>query len=74
MMKAAMMERCQEMKEKKQKMNADMTAQDARLTEQVAAMNRAPKNRKTDLMAAVLTQMVEQKINMDARKAKMEAR
>lgn len=72
MTKAKMMEHCQEMKEQKQKMKEDMKAQDAQLTEQLTAMNRAPEDRKTGLMAAVLTHMVEQRITMDARKAKVE--
>ena len=62
---AKMMERCQKMKE-------DMKAQDAELTEHVARMNRAPEDKKMGLMAAVITHMVEQRITMDARKAKME--
>src|SRR5664279_4024815 len=61
---AAMMERCQEMKE-------DMKAQDAQLTEQLANMNRAPEDKQTGLMAGILTNMVEQRIAMDARKAQM---
>ena len=72
MTEAKMMERCQEMKEQKQKMMEDMKAQDAQLTEQLTKMNRAPKNKKMGLMAAVITHMVEQRITMDARKAKME--
>lgn len=72
MTEAKMMEQCQEMKAQKAKMKADMKAHDAQLTEQLAKMNRAPQNQKTDLMAAVVTQMVEQRIAMDARKAKME--
>jgi hypothetical protein len=72
MMDAKMMERCQEMKEQKEKMQEDMKAQDAQLTEQLAQMNRAPEKKKLELMAAVLTHMVEQRIAMDARKAKME--
>ena len=72
MMEAKMMERCQEMKEQKQKMMEDMKAQDAELTEQVAKMNSAPEDKKMSLMAAVITHMVEQRIAMDARKAKME--
>src|SRR5664279_2022093 len=71
---ATMMERCQEMKEQKQKMKEDMKAQDAQLTEQLADMNRAPKDKKMGLMAAALTGMVQQRITMDARKAKMEGR
>ncbi len=69
---AKMMERCQEMKAHKQKMKEDSEAQDAQLTKQLAEMNRAPEKKKLDLMAAALTQMVEQRIAMDARKAKME--
>ena len=72
MMEGKMMERCQEMKEQKQKMMADMKAQDAQLTEQLTKMNRAPENKKMGLMAAVITHMVEQRTAMDARKAKME--
>jgi hypothetical protein len=60
------------MKEQKQIMAEDMKAQDAELTNQIAKMNRAPKDKKVNLMAAVITQMVEQRITMDARKAKME--
>ena len=72
MMEGKMMERCQEMKEQKQKMMADMKAQDAELTEQLAKMNSAPEDKKMGLMAAVLTHMVEQRTAMHARKAKME--
>ena len=72
MMEGKMMERCQEMKEQKQKMKEDMKAHDAQLTEQLAKMNSAPEDQKTGLMAAVITHMVEQRIAMDARKAKME--
>ena len=71
-MEATMMERCQEMKQQKQKMMADMKAQDDQLMEQVAEMNRAAQDKKIDLMAAVLTHMAEQRIAMDARKAKMD--
>ena len=72
MTEAKMMERCQEMMEQKQKMKEDMKAQDAELTEQLAKMNSAPEDKKMSLMAAVITNMVEQRITMDARKAKME--
>src|ERR1035437_4736184 len=54
MTEAKMMERCQEMKEQKQKMMEDMKAQDAQLTEQLTKMNRAPENKKMGLMAAVI--------------------
>ena len=72
MTEAKMMEQCQEMKAQKEKMKADMKAHDAQLTEQLTEMNRAPQDKKTDLMAAVITHMVEQRITMDARKAQME--
>lgn len=72
MMEGKMMERCQEMKKQKQQMKEDMKAQDAQLTEQLAKMNSAPEDKKMGLMSAVLTQMVEQRITMDARKAKMQ--
>jgi len=72
MPEAKMMERCQEMVEKKQKMKEHMKAQDAELTEQLTKMNSAPEDKKMSLMAAVITHMVEQRIAMDARKAKME--
>ena len=72
MMEGKMMERCQAMKEQKQKMKEDMKAHDAELTERLTEMNSAPEDKKVGLMAAVITHMVEQRITMDARKAKME--
>jgi hypothetical protein len=66
------MERCQEMQAEKQKMMADMKAQDAELTAQLAKMNSAPKDQKVDLLAAVVTSMVEKRIATDARMAKMQ--
>ena len=71
-MEATMMERCQKMKQEKQQMMADMKAQDDQLMEQIAEMNRAPHDKKIGLMADVLTHMAEQRIAMDARKAKMD--
>jgi hypothetical protein len=67
-----MMEDCQAMKQQKQKMAEDMKAQAAALTEHVARMNAASKDQKMGVMADVVTQMVDQQIAMDARKAKME--
>jgi hypothetical protein len=67
-----MVQRCQAMKEQKEKMMAEMKAQDAELTAQVAKMNSAPEDKKMSLMAAVVTHMVEQQITMNAQKAKME--
>jgi len=67
-----MTQRCQAMKEQKEKMLADMKAQDTELTAQVAKMNTAPENQKLGLMSAIVTHMVEQRTAMDARKAKMD--
>jgi len=67
-----MMQRCQAMKEQKEKMMADIEAQDAELTAQVAKMNSAPENKKVDMMATIVTRMVEQQTAMNARKAKMD--
>ena len=72
MTEGKMMERCQEMKEKKEKMMADTKAQDAELAAQVAKMNSAPDNLKLDLMAALVTHMAEQRTTRDERKAKMD--
>jgi uncharacterized protein HemX len=71
-MDGKMMEHCQEMKELKQKMMEDMKVQDAELAEQLAEMNSASEDTKVDLMAAVITKMVEQRIAMDTRIAKMQ--
>ena len=70
-MNGKMMKQCQAMMEQKKKMMADMKAQDTELTAQVAKMNSAPEDKKLDLVAAVVTQMVEQRTAMNARMAKM---
>ena len=72
MAEAKMMDRCMEMAKMKKKMMADMKAQDAELTAQVAKMNKAQKNEKVMLMAAVLTSMVEHRTAMHARMEKMQ--
>jgi hypothetical protein len=72
MTESQMKDHCKDVMEQKKKLAADMKSQDAELTEQVAKMNRAPGDKQMTLMAAVITQMVEQRIAMDARKAKME--
>ncbi len=64
---------CQEMTEQRQKMMAEMKAQDAELTAQVAAMNGAPADKKLDLLAAIVTRLVEQRVAMNARMEKMQA-
>lgn len=72
MMQATMTASCQAMMEQKTEMMADMRAQDAELTVQVATMNSAPEDKKLGLMAAVLTHLVEQRTAMNARKEKMQ--
>jgi len=71
-MDGKMMAGCQEMMAKKEKMMADMKAQDAELTEHIAKMNRATGAEKTSIMAAVITHMVELRISTDEKKTKME--
>ncbi len=66
------MEDCNAMMEKKQEMMEKMKAQDAELSEQAAKMNSAPADEKTGLMAAILTQLVGQRMARDEAKAKME--
>ena len=72
MTKPKMMDRCQEMMAQKQQMMAEMKAQVAELTAQLATMNSAPQEQKLDLLAAVVTRMVEQKIAMEERKTRMQ--
>lgn len=72
MMESTMMEKCEEMKKEKQKMQAEMKVQDAELTAAVATMNSAAPDKKLDLVAALVTRLVEQRTAMHAKKAKME--
>jgi hypothetical protein len=72
MTETKMMERCQEMQDMKQKMMAEIEKQDAELTAQVAEMNTAPTDKKVDLIAAVITDLVEQRTAMHARMMKMQ--
>jgi len=69
---AKMMECCQAMKDQKQKMMAEMKAQDAELAAQVAKMNIASENEKMGLMAAIITRMVEQRTAMNTCMEKMQ--
>ena len=71
-MDGKMMEKCEEMKKEKQKMQAEMKAQDAELTNAIAAMNSATQDKKLDLMAGVVTQLVEQRTAMHVKTAKMQ--
>jgi hypothetical protein len=67
-----MMADCKDMMAQKQKIKADVKAQDSQLALELGRMNRAPSDKKVDLMATLLTRMVEQRLSMDARKEKME--
>lgn len=71
-MDSQMMEHCEKMKEQKKQLKADMKAQDADLTAHAAKMNSAPADKKVEEVAALLTHMLEVRIAMDVRKAKME--
>lgn len=71
-MEGKTMEKCEEMKKEKQKMQAEMKAQDTKLTEAVATMNSAAEGGKLNLMAGIVTQMVEQRTAMHTKKAKMQ--
>jgi hypothetical protein len=72
MMEGKMTERCQAMSERREKMMAEMKAQDAELAAQLVAMNNAPDNKKLVLLAAVVTRLVEQRTAMHARMEKMQ--
>jgi uncharacterized protein HemX len=72
MTEAQMMARCMDLKDQKQKMMTEMKTQDAELTAQVAEMNSAPADKKVDLIAAVVTRIVEQRTAMHARMEKMQ--
>ena len=72
MMEGKMMEHCKAMKAAKEKMGADIKAQDAELNEQITKMNKAPQPEKLEIIATILTRMAEQRSAMNARKAKME--
>lgn len=69
---AKMMARCMEMKNQKQKMMADMKAQDAELMRQLAMMNSASKKEKVTMISAIITSMVEQRVAMHVRMEKMQ--
>lgn len=62
-----MKEHCQEMTKLRTQMTADMKAADADLSAQITRMNSAPAERKLDLMAAIVTSLVEQRSAMNLR-------
>ncbi|MBI2424237.1 MAG: hypothetical protein HYV27_15505 [Candidatus Hydrogenedentes bacterium] len=65
------MNHCQSMMQQKQKAAQEAKAQDVELAKQLAKMNSAPEGKKMELMAAVITLMVEQRAATDAREAKL---
>ena len=70
-MEGTKMEDCKEMMQQRRKMMEEMKAQDAELTELVATMNSAPEDKKVDLMANIITKMVEQRSAMTGQMEKM---
>ena len=72
MTETQMKDHCKDMMEQKKKLAADVKSQDAELTETVAKMNRAPGEKQMTLMTAVITQLVDQRVAMNQRKAKMD--
>jgi hypothetical protein len=73
MMEDKMMGACQKMAEQRKTMMAEIKAEDAALTEQVAKMNSAPEAMKPGLMADLITRMVEQRVASNIRMEKMQA-
>jgi hypothetical protein len=72
MTEGKMKECCQAMKAQREKLMAEMKAEDAELAVQVTAMNSAPDDKKLTLLAAIVTHMVEQRSAMNARMEKMQ--
>jgi len=62
----------QEMAQQREKMVAEMKAQDAELGKLVDKMNQAPKDKKLGLMADILTRMVNQRAALNAHMEKMQ--
>lgn len=59
------------MMESRQKMMADISAQNKELTDLVASINSAPDDKKVPLLARAVTLLVEQRVAMDARRSRM---
>jgi hypothetical protein len=62
----------QEMAQQREKMVAEMKAQDAELFKLVDQMNKAPKDQKQGLMAAIVTRLVKQRAALNAHMEKMQ--
>jgi len=63
---------CQEIQQQKKTMNDDINLQNKVLSEQITTMNLAPKDQKMELMAGVITNLLRQRMVVDARRAQME--
>ena len=61
----------QAMQQRHQALMAEMKVQDDELTALVAKMNAAAKDKKVDLLASIVTRMVEQRASMNQRMMKM---
>jgi TolA-binding protein len=71
---ATMDQHCLEMMQQKKTLYEDIKVQNDKLIEQLTAMNLAPKEQKVELMAGVITNLVQQQITMDERKQQMEVK
>lgn len=60
------------MMQRHQALMAEMKTQDDELTDLVAKMNKASKDKKLDLLASIVTRMVEQRATMNQRMMKMQ--
>lgn len=68
------MQKCQGMMQQRQKMMDGVKAQDTQLSQMVAQLNGASRDQKIDLMADILTKMVEQRKATHERMETMQAR
>ena len=62
----------QAMRQRHQALMAEMKTQDDELTALVTKMNKATKDKKVDLLASIVTRMVEQRATMNQRMMKMQ--
>lgn len=67
-----MMKHCQAMMDQKQKMMSEMKAQDADLMAEIGKMNQASDKKKLDMLAAVVTHMMEHRLSMSEKMEQMQ--
>ena len=67
-----MQEHCKDMMKQRAQLTADLKAEDADLTEQITRMNGAPTDKKLDLMAAIITNLVQQRTALNVRRETMQ--